>query len=341
MKPLRALIIHPNNDYNCGDQITFLGAKALLVKALGGYHNLDVVQFDMQRCEREADTYISQYNWGNVDLIVLAGSPWLWINCEGSIKYRYLLDALKRFPKAKVVGLGIGSCFDNKAYSGIRYAESDVYFFNVPERRKILKEIYSRFNYVLVRDEFAKHILDKCDVSNKYSYDTSIFSYNKIGIGKNKGDKKVLFFYNPLKGISKNVLDFDGAEYNDYQIKWARENNADIYVNDCEEASYLEKLGIASSFSVDLDFLRHKFMEYDTMLSGRVHMAVMGFLSGIPDITLMPIDTRYMTALKFGIKMKFAGEEFKNDKVGVSSNIWKDIKKQEEIIIKELRNILL
>lgn len=341
MKPRRALIIHPNNDYNCGDQLTFLGAKSLLSKALGGSQNLDVLQFDILRCERESDTYISQYHWGQVDLIVLAGSPWLWNCCEGSIKYKWLIDALARYPEAKVVGLGVGSCFGKNTYQNIRYEKIDNYFFNAPERQIALKKIYDRFNYVLVRDAFAKYILNRCDIQCKYSYDTSIFSYNKIGIGKSVGNKKVLFFYNPLKGLSKNALDFDGEEYNKYQMQWARENNADIFVNDGIEADYLKRHGLESSFSVDLDFMRNKFTEYDAMLSGRVHMAVLGFLAGIQNITLMPVDTRYMTALKFGINLKFIGSEFNSDAVDIASDVWSDIKKQEDIIVKELRNAIM
>jgi len=341
MKPKRTLIIHPNNDYNCGDQITFLGSKALLTKALGGPQNLDIVQFDMERAVREIDTYVSEYDWGEIDLVVLAGSPWLWDACERSIKYKLILDALKRYPNAKKIGLGLGSCFSKECHYNIAYEEASKYFLNTDLAKLTLHNIYSHFDYLLVRDYFAKQIFDMIEINSIYTYDTSAYAYNFIGPKKNKGDKKVLFFYDPSKGISQKHLDFTPTKYVEYQLEWAKTNNADIYVNNTADKATLNNLGINCFFSVDLNFLSHKFQEYDKMLSGRIHMAVLGFLSGIPNIIVLPVDSRFMTILKLGIKVHWIGKawSYHSEKI-IEDKIWEKIKKEEAIIVKNLKEIL-
>jgi len=343
MKPKRALILHANNDYNSGDLLTYWGTKYLLTKALQGAQNLDIVQFDMIRAhDTEPKTYIKEYAWGDIDIIVLAGSPWIWNTCDKSKKYKLLTDALKRWPKAKVIGLGIGSCFSNEVYRNMRQDEVDRYFFNDPTRKQRLHDIYKRFNYILVRDNFAKYILERCNVKSTYSYDTSIFAHHRFGKSKYKGQRKkrALFFYKPDDGISKNCLNFKASEYIQFQLDWAKKYNADIYCNGVGEKIFLEDKGIKASFSVDLDFLSSKFTEYNDLLSGRVHMAILGFMTGIPNITLLPIDTRFMTVLKFGITLKFVGHSFNYSPIKVAPAIWKDINKEEVKIIKGIRNAI-
>lgn len=336
----RALILHPNDFYNIGDRITFLGTKALLTKALGGFDMLDVVQFDMRRSIDEIDTYVSQYNWGDIDIIALAGSPWLWNVCERSDKYKLVFDAFKRYPKAKKVALGIGSCFSRECYHNIRYGQEDIFFFNVEERKLILNQLYGQFDYVLVRDKFAQWILEQCKIKSNYTYDTSAYAYAYLGKKVNQGHKKVLFFYDPIKGVSNKNLGFNVDRYIDYQIDWAKQNKADIYCNSDGDKNTLDALGVQGTFSVDLDFLSNKFVEYDEMLTGRVHMGVLGFISNVPDITVLPVDSRFMTTLKFGIKQKFIDTKWDYSEEGVSDSIWVDIYKEEKKIVDSLREVL-
>jgi len=336
----RALIIHPNNFYNIGDRITFLGAKALLTKAVGDPKKLDVVQFDMKRALAELDTYVSQYNWGDVDIIALAGSPWIWNTCERTPKYKLIYDAIKRYPNAKKIALGVGSCFSYTTYHNIRYGKNDIYFFNAPERKLILHQLYDKFDYILVRDKFAQWLLEQCNIDSNYTYDTSAYSYKYIQRRNIQGKKKVLFFYDPSKGVSKQSLGCDADEYISYQIDWAKKNKADIYCNCCGGKSTLDKRGVKGTFTVDLDFMSKKFTEYDEMLTGRIHMGVLGFISGIRNITTLPVDTRFMTTLKFGMKPKFIGDEWKYDKEVVEKRIWNDIYKEEQKITNSLRKII-
>jgi len=339
-KNYRALIIHPNNDYNCGDQITFLGTKALLTQALGGSEYLDVVQFDILRAERELDTYVSQYCWGKIDLIVLAGSPWLWVGLENSIKYRLLTDAIRRYPNAKYLALGIGSCFDKKVYEGIM-TNVDKWFYNSNKRKEFLKYVYSRFSAIYTRDAFAQLLFEQLNIKSKLVYDTSLYSTYFIKNNSNtKRNKKVLWFYDPSKGVSSNNLSFNPNDYIEYQLDWAKDNNADIYCNTAADISSLMERGINASFSVDLIHLSKKFTEYDEMLTGRIHMGVLGFISRIPKITLLPIDTRFLTVEKLGFNIKFIGSPWKYKPSVKPNDIFKELEKEEKFIIGELKDAL-
>lgn len=336
---MRALIIHPNNDYNCGDLLTYLGSKSLLTNACGGSRYLDVVQFDMPRAIAESDTYTSQYNWGPIDIIALAGSPWLWEACEKTLKYKILTDAIKRYPRAIKVALGLGSCFSRKSYECLRFDPDNHILFNNSSRER-LNNIFSKFDYILVRDKLAQFIFTKLGIKSIYSYDTSLYAYHFFEslINSNvQRRKKVLFFYDVSKGISKNALDFYALDYIHYQVDWAKKHNADIYVNSTGDKDTLDSLGVKSTFSVDLQFLYSKFFEYEEMLTGRVHMGVLGFLSRIPQITLLPVDTRFMTTLKLGVKIKFIGEKYKDFPVEVSRDILENIKYEEQKIINSLK----
>ena len=337
MPTKRAMVIHSNSDYNCGDLLTYYGTKGILKSIYG--NDVDILQFDIRRAIKEIDTYVLEFGWGDVDLIVLAGSPWLWNVCEESNKYKLLLDAMKRWPNAKCLGFGLGTCFSHKCYHNIRYDMKDHYFFNHLPRKKILNEIYSRFQYILVRDEFAKILLTRCGVKSNYSYDTSIYAYKYFTPKKNVGDKKILFFYDPSKGLSKDSLGFTHEEYIDYQVDWAKKNNALVYYNAAEEGEALIKRGINyGKFTVDLEYLLHIFSGCDTMLTGRVHMGALGFLAGIKNISVLPVDTRFLSVTKLGIKPVFIGKEWVYDVPKIADNIWEDIKIEENKIIEDIKN---
>ena len=339
MQAKRALIIHPNNDYNCGDQITFLGTKALLTKALGGSQNLDVVQFDIVRAERELDTYVSQFCWGGIDIVALAGSPWLWVGLESSSKYRLIYDALKRFPDAKKVALGIGSCVDEVVYTGMTTGP-DRWFYNTSARKDAIRDVFGQFDCVFTRDLFAQYLLELGGISSRLAYDTSAYAEYFIGSRENHGDKKLLWFYDPSKGVSANNLSFDSEEYIDYQLAWAKENDADIYCNsDCDMSTLMER-GVDGIFSVDLFHLSAKMTEYNEMLSGRIHMGVLGFMSNIPKITVLPVDSRFLTILRFGIDVHFIGKQWSYEKTESVRNIRNDIAQEEKTIVLELQNAL-
>jgi hypothetical protein len=339
MKIWRALIIHPNDDYNCGDQLTYYGTKSLLTQAVGGTKYLDVVQFDHRRAVKELNTYITEFHWGNIDIIALAGSPWLWNGCEKSEKYKILVDACNRWPEAKKVALGVGSCFSQKCFNGIYYGPDD-YFFNHPPRQVALFELYKKFNVIVVRDLLAKFIFDKLGIASFNTFDTSIYSYHTIGLNKvGTGTRKALFFYNPHFGVSSEELDFNNNDYVNYQIEWAAKNNATIFVNSAEDLLELESRKIDANFSVDLKFLFAQLSECDELLTGRVHMGVLGKLAGVKNVTVIPVDTRFLTAEKFDVNIHYIGKPYNFPKF-IMPPTWENILSEEQKIVQLIKDQL-
>ncbi len=336
----RVLIIHPNNDYNCGDLLTYLGTKWLILQALGGHSQVNFMQYDEKRALSQLDTYINEYDWGDIDVIALAGSPWLWGDCYITPKYKLVKDAVFRYPKAKFIGLGLGSNFAVKTLKEIY----EKFWHDTGKMRFELAGLFSAFDYIFTRDSLALSIFDECKIKASYKYDTSVFSHRIIGKPKDADKKEgsVLFFYDPMKSNMADLNEDECRMIVDIQIKWAKTNNAKIYINTTGDKDTLNKLNIEGDFTTDIYHLIQALNSYKQMMSGRVHMAILGFIAGIPDITLIATDTRFMTALKFGIKIQFSSEEnaIEYEPQKVADNLWQDIDKEEQVIINELKEAL-
>ena len=343
-KTKQILVIHANSDYNCGDQLIYLGAKHLITEALGGSQNIDFKQFDIYRAEHNPITYPSFYPWGDIDIIALAGSPWIWDQCLKSPKYQVLTNVLKRYPKIKKIALGLGSCFTWEQYESMinNPLLSLQQVLNISDDSCIqLIDLYKQFDYITVRDHFCKLFFDKLGIESYDRFDTSIYAYPHFSPLKSvRTDKKILWFIDPSQGLSHSNLPFKNQDYIDYELNWAKENDADIYCNSYQSMLTLRKLGIQnSSFSVDLDFIYHKLSEYSEILSGRIHMAAMSFLASIPKITILPVDTRFLTVTKLGVDVHFIDKVFTYDQEETFP-LWTNIKTQEQEIIDNLRTVL-
>jgi hypothetical protein len=331
---MRVLIIHPTNNYNCGDTLTYLGAVSLLAKAVGR-ENLNLAQFDMTRAAAEP-LYLREYDFGRVDVVAMAGAPWLWIDCAQQNKYRILFDARQRFPHARFIALGLGSMFQRHISEHLTNGGKD-HFFNSPADCERLTTLYRSFQLIATRDCMARHIFERLGVSCYDTFDSSIFaqSFRRTC----KGERAVLFFYDAGRIFGGKFLDFPAHQYLDAQLQWAAENKADIFVNCPEDGEVLTARGIPYEISVDLEYLAEQFCQYNRMLSGRVHMAVLGKLAGIPDVTLLPIDTRYLTATRLGIVPQFVGQPYIHPQDELTFS-WEAVEQEEGRLVEMLRNAL-
>ena len=341
MKIWRTIIIHPTGVYNCGDQLTYFGTKSLLAQAVGGHQYLDVLQFDFERAEREVDAYIPQFGWPQVDLIVLAGSPWIWNNCEKSNKYKLLEYAYQRWPNAKRIALGLGSCYGNKCYNLMLMNHVNCFYNS--KSMKMLYEVYSKFDLIVVRDFLAKYIFDRLNLPAVDTFDTSVYAYQFLGKKFDENpvprSNKISFFYDPSFGLSKGDLWFSTDEYNKRQLDWTEKNNAEIYTNSLEDATVLVKNKIPFNFSTDIKFLFHLFQECSEMFSGRIHMGMLGFIAGIPKIRVLPVDSRFMTVLKFPIDVEFVGTPYELPENNIDKS-WDNIFKEEDRLVQLIKRIL-
>ena len=328
---MRTLILHHSNVFNnIGDKLSYLGAINLLRQAKP---DIIILPIDYSRALADQN-YIQKHDWGEVDLIALAGSPWLWVGCHKSVKYRILMDALQRCPNAKVIGLGLGSCV-----SRATFYDMDCYFFG-GEAKERLNEIFSRFSYVLCRDYFAQWMLNECSIQSDYYYDTAMFAYPKFARGDNfrlDRNKKLLFFYDPTRGLSKEDLSCNPQLYINYQLTWAKTNSADVFVNYAEDKKTLDDLGISSILATDLDWLFEQFITCGMMLSGRIHMAVLGLMAGINKIVVMPVDSRFFGLYNMNIEFKFIEEPWGLADANIP-NLWEEVKRQEQLIVEIIRD---
>jgi len=288
---MRVLCLHPNNNNNIGDQLTYLGTKYLLKRALG---DIEFVQFDIQRCEREFDTYIPEFDWGPVDLIVLAGSPWVGTTNAGG-KHRMLQQAIQKFPDAKRLGLGLGSfCSHDSLMNREKIFNADV--------AKSL-QIFKNFNLILTRDYIAHDVLEFAGVQNVLTFDTSVYAKHYSKGDSKKTDKTALVYYDPfLRDVWSHLSREEWNRYIDYEIEISNKHNPDIFgVSVDERQSAKDHLNKDLHFVADIEWMAKKISTYKTVYSGRVHQAILAKIMGVEEVYIMPVDSRFLTATNVGI----------------------------------------
>lgn len=281
----RVLCIHPNNDYNIGDLMTYRGAVHLMREA---FDNVEMLQFDIGRAAREIDTYVPEYNWDDdVNVILLAGSPWL--GQGDHVKVKMLEQATERWKDAKKIALGVGSCIShgdilNKKYDGI----------NV--------DFIRDFDLIIVRDAIAEDILAKNDIDSVMLYDTAV--YYPCKPKRTMPHKNILVYYDPfMNDVSTHLLESVWNEYIDYQLEWASDCGAMVIVITSGDKASLHKRKIACRFVVDLEWIVDRFSNAESILSGRVHMAILAKLCGCSNVSLLPVDSRYSTGLNADVSI--------------------------------------
>lgn len=254
----------------------------------------------MRRAESQIETYVPEYNWGDdIDLIVLAGSPWLGIN-PGDIKLRMLKQAIKRWPEARRIALGIGSFY---RYSNIKRGNyGDGKIEKDADAYEVARNL-SDFHLVLVRDAFGKEILDKVGVDAELYFDTSIFSYFKLkGSSIKSREKSILVYTDPLKGdVWDHLPEYIWEEYIRYQIDWASNSDAEVLVISSADKSSAMEHDLNAKFVTDVEWLAARYSSASNMLSPRVHQCILAKIMGCGNVRVMPLDSRYTTAINVGI----------------------------------------
>lgn len=267
--------------------MTYYGSQHLVRKA---FPEAEFLQFDMRRAEQEIETYVSQYNWGeNIDLILLAGSPWIGVG--DNTKIRMVKQAKDRWPDARKIALGIGSFL---SWTRMREKNYD----------EVEHEFLRDFDTVIVRDKLAEDILRSVGISCSYMKDTSIYSYFKLPNSSFNNSRPALIYYDPLENDVFDHLPKEiWHEYIDYQLRWAKYYEADIYVVSSGDKSSCMKKGFEARFVTDIDWLARRLASSKLVLSGRVHQAILAKICGAKKVMLLPVDSRYLTTLGLGIQI--------------------------------------
>jgi len=305
--------------------MTYYGARYLLKKA---YDDVEFLQFDSRRAEQEKDTYVPQYNWGDdVEIILLAGTPWLGV--EKDLKVLFVQQALKRWATSKKIALGIGAFLSFRRLSDKNsYSDIDTSFLR-------------NFDLVLTRDMLAHNLLLKDGISNFPCCDTSIYSSYYLPRPKCYRHRNIVIYYDPL---ANNVFDHMPESYwqmcIEFQLEWAKRKKAEIITITSGDAGSLIEKGIYGRFVTDLEWLAERMSEAKSVLSGRVHQAILAKIMGCPKVVLIPVDSRYLTVEPLGIDVLSSGYEVEFPLKAESACSLPNVKfGDEQFIIKKLKEV--
>ena len=295
---MRVLPIHPVSEYNTGDLLTYYGSKNIMKHAFG--EDVEFLHVDSRRAEAELHTYVPEYNWGDVDVVLVCGSPFLGVDVNNT-KCIMLKQAVERYPKAKRIALGVGSSFrHNNVYFNNYYDYSDR---NASSNKKAIdntKELFDDFDLVISRDSFTQGLLDLAKIKSEMYFDTSAFYYSGFG---SKDRKDNLFIYsNPLTMDSwGHAPEGVWRIYNEvFSDLFSRYNTIVITSQD---KGYLDGLGVKSLFCTDLEYLKYLYSNANSVTSVKVHQAIFASCCGAPT-TLFATDSRFMTARNFNVMVQ-------------------------------------
>lgn len=316
-------IIHPKDSHNAGDKVILQGCMELLSKAYGtftpvycdfdygGFYadnvstwSLDELHYALSNVVKTKiylDDFISQ----QLDMVVVSGTPWIWDMCFKSDKYRklkYIVENLSA--ETKLVGLGLGSCFPLATNTMSMYATH-------PEKLNFLKrgvgDIFNTFDLITSRDTIAHETFKAIGVNNlEHHYCPANFIHiNGIALSKSK---PVLVFYNPFHGISASVTDKVFADdYIQYQVEFIKRYKPRIITMDKEDKDWLVDHNFTTWEDTNCIWVKEvseliaSLADASFVLSGRIHAAIPAMLMG-KSTYIMPIDTRYLTTSKTGIR---------------------------------------
>lgn len=286
---MRALVIHPISNYNIGDLLTYRGTQEIL-RAVDP--DIEFLMFDMWRAEREIDTYMTQFYWGEVDVLVLAGSPWIWFELENSPKYRILIDAVRRFASVPKIALGIGSCFPLE-YLSVDEAYNEM--SRSPESIGYLTSVFGNFDLVITRDPLAQGILERIGLKSFFAKDTSWWAKGTFKRAVVSG-RPLCIFQDPRYCLTKSAL---GADYIGWflqmQVDYAKNNKAEVYAISAEDTYSAQQLGLEARYVADLDWMAAHMCCRPSVLSGRIHMGLLAHMMGSTHVEVLPLDSRFLT----------------------------------------------
>jgi hypothetical protein len=219
--------------------------------------------------------------------IIVSGSPWLWDRAWRSPKWRSMTQICKDNPQAKVLFLGVGSCYPLGK-------EQEISDSIVKLGATKVKEFFDGAT-IVVRDHLILETLTQCGVKAELLVCPAYFAKENLPYSEAKKPHNSLFFYDPKNGISAGC--FTDEERNALvkkQFDWAKEKNAMVYVVNQHEMNIASSAGFFVKMLHDTDQAFAALHASSEVLSGRVHLAIPALSLGIPT-ELIPVDSRAQT----------------------------------------------
>jgi hypothetical protein len=258
------LIIGPDPT-TATDGIIAAGTEYLLKKA---FPVSNLTHFQVRDFKDMPYTKTEEY-----DLIVYAGSPFLWDGMASSYKVKNTMKVKEAHKGTRFLFMGIGSCLDLGR-------EADALNSQAAE----IKEIFDDTE-VIVRDPLAFKILCNIGVEGHSLMPCpSFYCYGDVQPQPFKTTPLIEVRYLPEKGVSASSWQGKDAEFQKYFTGEGRQVCAGR-----TEAKLMgwEHIGSRKE-CLDLMYYAKK------VVSGRVHMAIPAFVAGA-DVTLIAVDSRHLT----------------------------------------------
>lgn len=281
---MRILVVGPQEN-NSTDGVIIKGIKFLLNAA----YKIEQLDYYELRDTVIQDPVTSFYSFNQYDLVVVAGTPWLWDSFQKSVKYQNLINCFKIHNQAKKLFLGIGSCltFDMVGTNILRR----------PEEQDGMRRLF-RGHTVIVRDDLAYMKLQYAGVDCASLPCPAYFCYSghkEILERQDTADTNVIVFQDPRKSISavdwqdSGKLDAVFAKYREFYTKHYPK---EVYVASAADIPGALEAGLPTPKVLKTaDDTLNLMAGAKKVLSGRVHCAVPAIVSGA-DVELIPLDTR-------------------------------------------------
>jgi len=239
------------------------------------------------------------------DLIVIAGTPWIWDQFHLSIKWKNLVKIINTHNYSKKLFFGIGSCF----FPEDEYLE----IAERPAEQDAMREIYTGAK-VIVRDWIAFNKLTKAGVNCELLVCPSYFCYGIQPIVPTKSSENVLIWYDPTIGVSsvgwKKQTKLE--EYLNLNLDYFKEYKPTVYTHLTSEIKAANYIGLPEPKLIGgwrntLSIMQNA----NYVLSGRVHCYVPAFVQGKP-CGLLSVDSRSRVVSDFGGTVISNINQFKN-----------------------------
>lgn len=275
--------------HNIGDKVVWLGAKARYEKLYpGAEHEL------LFLCDQPHDLI-------RTDLLAVVGTPWVWDLCGVSEKYRVLRCYLDLARCGRKEAIGIGANYP-LAWADRRYLK-----FQHADQCRRIREMWRRFDHVVVRDPLAKEVLDICGAPCVLEDCPSHLTAASLGVQPGPQGENTMIFYDLLTGIGSETMTPDhGAAWHrlifDAIEKYEIKKVICIFPHEAEAAA---KLGIEAEVYQDHNpttqdptpviRVLERLASCGTIVSGRVHLAIPAHTLG-RRVVILPVDSRHTTA---------------------------------------------
>lgn len=216
------------------------------------------------------------------DNIVVLGTPWLWDQCWKSFKYSNLQRLFIKYPYAKRLFFGIGSCFplgkEEEIKNNLLAHIDKLEIFSgaqIITRDVLSTEVLHRFSPTLLPCPAYYSLRTKADYPQDHY--------------------PVMFWYDPTKGISACDFSPGSSQLDEYLTKFQdayKRTEPVVYCISPIEIDLALKIGLPKPSIIDsIDHAKILLTNASSIFSGRVHLAVPAYMLYKP-IELIPVDSR-------------------------------------------------